>query len=34
MLRQLARGEADIEDGVGCHRDSVMAEADALLGEA
>ena len=34
ILRQLARGEADIEAGVGYDPDSVMAEADALLGEA
>ena len=34
VLRQLARGEADIEAGVGYDPDSVMAEADALLGEA
>ena len=34
ILRQLARGEADIEAGVGYDLDSVMAEADALPGEA
>jgi prevent-host-death family protein len=34
ILRQLARGEADFEAGVGYDLDSVMAEADALLGEA
>ena len=31
---QLARGEADIEAGVADDLDSVMAEADALPGEA
>ncbi len=34
ILHQLARGEADIEAGVGYDPDSVMAKADALPGEA
>lgn len=34
ILRLLARGEADIEAGVGYDLESVMAEADALLGES
>jgi prevent-host-death family protein len=34
ILRLLARGEADIEAGVGCDLETVMAEADALLGES
>lgn len=33
ILRLLAQGEADIEAGEGHDLDSVMAEADALLGE-
>jgi prevent-host-death family protein len=34
ILRLLARGEADIEAGVGYDLETVMAEADALLGES
>jgi len=34
ILRLLARGEADIEAGVGYDLESVMAEADALLGKS
>jgi hypothetical protein len=34
ILRLLARGEADIEAGVGDDLETVMAEADALLGES
>lgn len=34
ILRILARGEADIEAGVGYDLDVVMAEADTLLGES
>jgi len=34
ILRLLARGEADIEARVGYDLESVMAEADALLGES
>jgi prevent-host-death family protein len=34
MLRLLARGEAEIEAGVGHDLDSVLAEADELLGQA
>lgn len=33
ILRLLARGEADIEAGVGYDLETVMAEAEALLGE-
>ena len=33
ILRSLARGEADIEAGVGYDLETVMAEAEALLGE-
>ena len=33
ILRLLARGEADIEAGVGYDLETVMAEADALLDE-
>ena len=33
ILRLLARGEADIESGVGYDLETVMAEAEALLGE-
>lgn len=33
ILRLLARGAADIEAGVGYDLETVMAEADALLGE-
>jgi hypothetical protein len=32
--RSLARGEADIEAGVGYDLESVMAEAEALLDES
>jgi prevent-host-death family protein len=34
ILRLLARGEADIEAGVGYDLETVMAEAEALLGES
>ena len=34
ILRLLARGEADIEAGVGYDLEIVMAEADVLLGES
>lgn len=34
ILRLLARGEAEIEAGVGYDLDVVMAEADVLLGES
>ena len=34
ILRLLARGEAEIEAGVGHDLDTVMAEADDLLGRA
>jgi prevent-host-death family protein len=34
ILRALARGEAEIEVGVGYDLDAVMAEADKLLGSA
>ena len=33
ILRLLARGAADIEAGVGYDLETVMAEADALLGD-
>ena len=33
ILRTLARGEAEIETGVGFDLDVVLAEADALLGK-
>ena len=33
ILRLLARGEKEIETGVGLDMDSVLAEADKLLGE-
>lgn len=34
ILRLLAKGEADIEAGVGYDLDAVLAEADKLLGES
>ena len=34
ILRLLARGEADIEAGVGYDLETVMADADALLDES
>ena len=33
ILRALARGEREIAEGVGHDLDSVLAEADALLGD-